>query len=304
VLGIGTSDEGLEAAAHAKQLQTVDLRTARVTDRSLEIVSGLKRLRRLELSGEGAISDQGLANLQQLTRLVKLSLTLPAGDVTDKGLPHLAGLEALEELHLYNSKVTGTGLAALGRLKKLKTLLLSNSAFNDEGCRHLVQFPKLEELDPGSTVITDEGLVEIGKLANLRTLTIDNARVTDAGLEHLRSLKQLRMVHARGTKATKEGFARLRAAIPGLNVMDGFSYNGRMSSLSLEADAPDDDEPEKPAPHAQYKESRTSGPATVEKKSADAKVQITHPLTVVGKALDSEGKPIQGATIFLVCNSP
>ncbi|VAX42215.1 hypothetical protein MNBD_PLANCTO02-2105, partial [hydrothermal vent metagenome] len=78
----------------------------RLNDDSLEVVSGLKKLRHLDLSGT---------------------------QITDTSFEHFKGLKSLETLNLSNIKITSKGLGVIKKLTSLTSLNLSRTKLtNDE----------------------------------------------------------------------------------------------------------------------------------------------------------------------------
>lgn len=68
------------------------------------------------------------------------------------------------------------------------------------------------------TKVTDAGLEYLKNLNRLEELYLDNTPVTDAGLSSLARLAHLKRLSLRGTNVTEEGVARLKAALPQLEV--------------------------------------------------------------------------------------
>src|SRR5947209_5764574 len=84
----------------------------------------------VELHTLGA-RDEDLAGLNRLKSLRVLGLT--NSRLTDAGLKHLAGMDSLKELHLYNSlKITGTGLKEVAGNRGLERLWVDGWQLNDE----------------------------------------------------------------------------------------------------------------------------------------------------------------------------
>jgi hypothetical protein len=69
----------------------------------------LPNLKSLDL--EGAINDDGVSHLKELTAL--RILVLKSANVTDTGLVHLMGLTELKRLNLIGTAVTSAGVANL-----------------------------------------------------------------------------------------------------------------------------------------------------------------------------------------------
>lgn len=82
-----------------------------------------------------AISDEGLAVLGHIPKLVHLQLGLT--DIGDAGLRHLSALGELRSLVLCETLVTDAGLEHLKGLRKLESLDLSYTAVTDAGVANL-----------------------------------------------------------------------------------------------------------------------------------------------------------------------
>ena len=131
--------------------------------------------------------------------------------MTDAGLKELAGLNQLQELDLYRTKVTDAGLKELAALTQLRTLDLSETAVTDAGLKELAALTQLRTLDLSETAVTGAGLKGLAGLTQLRTLNLWNTEVTDAGLKELAALTQLRTLDLRNTKMTDAGLKELAA---------------------------------------------------------------------------------------------
>lgn len=83
----------------------------------------------------------------------------------------------------------------------------------------------IESLDLSTTKITDRSLDAIATLAKLRMVTLDDTSVTADGLLKLRDLKQLSSISVVGVKLSAEELARLRAAMPEVDISDVWSPN-------------------------------------------------------------------------------
>jgi len=119
---------GLEGV---KSLEFLNLRGTLISHAGLRYLGGLQQLKGLDVSGNwivmrgmsdipSLITDDGLAQLSQLTRLEQLDLSVT--DITDAGLVHLTALTKLKYLGLAYTKIQGPGLASLSALKELRIL--------------------------------------------------------------------------------------------------------------------------------------------------------------------------------------
>jgi len=170
---------------------SVRLRDTPATDRDLELLKSLPRVRYLDLANTN-ISDEGLVVVGRLRRLQSLTVLGPS--IGDRGVEHLRGLR-LEQLSLWKTKVTDAGVRHLRGMTSLRSLIL------DETC------------------ITDAALEDVGQLVNLdEWLGLTHNDLSDAGLPNLKNLKKLRNLNLIGTKVSSDGLSRLRATLPETNV--------------------------------------------------------------------------------------
>jgi hypothetical protein len=156
------------------------------------------------------IRDDDLAMLLDFPKLELLNLGETS--IGDAGLAYVASLHRIKTLHLDTTKVTDAGLAHLGRLDRLETLSLGDNG----------------------DAITDAGLARLGPLGSLQVLEIGGPKITDAGLDQLRALKNLKKLHLiEAPSVTDEGLARLRAALPKLEILQYKRRRGGRTSDRL-----------------------------------------------------------------------
>lgn len=160
---------------------------ADVTDDDLKLLSGLKTLRKLELTGS---------------------------KVTGAGLEHLAGLDGLYNLQLGNTRVTDDALAHVAELPGLGILSLSGTKVTNAGLKHLAGMEQLERLFLDETSLTDDGLAHLTGLLELKELSLRDVPITDRGLAHLKGLKNLELLKLENTKVTRAGVADLIKSLP------------------------------------------------------------------------------------------
>lgn len=104
---------------------------------------------------------------------------------------------------------TGAGLARLGDLTRLESLVARDSKIDDRGLSELIQCRRLKRIQLNAAPITDAGLVHLSRLDSLEELNLTGTRVTDAGLVHLRQLTRLKSLSFNGTSVTLPGVVRL-----------------------------------------------------------------------------------------------
>jgi Leucine-rich repeat (LRR) protein len=230
---------GLKVVATLKNLESLNLTLTPVTDQYLEPLQTLTKLKVLGLAsaqctGEGyrffdnlkqlenanfhftPVNDAGLAGISHVPSLIRLEIVHT--HFTDAGTSALAKLVNMERLQIGSREATGAAVAPLVAMKKLRELDLHDGQATVEGLKHASHIPTLTVLRVYGPV-KDEGATEIAKLKNLQTLIIPNSGITDAGLEQLAALKELKSLDIKGCKVTDAGVAKLKQAIPALEVV-------------------------------------------------------------------------------------
>lgn len=120
-------------------------------------------LRQFETPKPGAPKPPALDGELTVLKDLKNLLWLHLGntDVTDQGLPHLAGLTSLTRLHLERTRVSDAGLAHLSQLENLTYLNLYETAVTDAGLGHLEGLKNLRNLYLWQTKVTPEGVEKL-----------------------------------------------------------------------------------------------------------------------------------------------
>jgi len=208
--GAGVTDAGLVHLSEMNALRFLNLALCpEVTDTGIGHLRVLAHLGTLNLHGT-ALSDDGLKPIGNLSRLTVLNLSNTR--ITDPGLARLKGLFHLAELHLANTKVTETGLAHLIELPNLARLYLHEGAATDEGLKTVARLPRLIDLGLiNCPKVTDAGLAHLKRLTNLSALNLQGTGVTGAGLPHLALLTKLEFLSLSEANVTDDDLAHLKA---------------------------------------------------------------------------------------------
>jgi hypothetical protein len=160
-LGNGNvSDKGLESLPCLPRLRRLDIYGLRMTNEAMAVMKKFPRLEVVELGNIG-ISDEGVACLSVCPelRVVSLRETL----VTDAALEVLASLENLEQLDLRDTGITDDGLIALRTALKLEFLRVDGTNVSDRGLKHLIALPALNVLYVPEATCTERIVDEFGK---------------------------------------------------------------------------------------------------------------------------------------------
>lgn len=120
-----------------------------------------------------------------------------------------------------DGKISAEQLAPLKELKTLVHLNLRGLPVTDAQLAYLKDLTALTELHLEKTNITDKGLEQLRGLVQLEYLNLYGTAVTDAGLIQLEGMKKLKHLYLWQTRVTDAGVARLKKALPNLDVNRG-----------------------------------------------------------------------------------
>jgi hypothetical protein len=180
----------------------------------------------LDLSGVRELADAQLAAIGRLTHLERLDLS--GTSITDAGVAHLRGCDALRTVNLAGTYTGDGALRALAGKPHLHSFQ-SGSGVTDDGIALLHDWPVFktwqggdERLDllawdaaPNFLMLrgpfTDRGLAHLRGLDGLFALNVDDARlaITAGCLATLRELPRLARLSAEATDAWMPGLAAL-----------------------------------------------------------------------------------------------
>lgn len=222
------TDRGIKSLENHPTLESLILqlllsRSSSITDSALESVARIPRLTRLRIEN-APITDEGVNRL--IARLaergkIKWFDLFKCPKVTDDGLAQIGRLTSLETLLLNNNDSLTSGiLKQIAQLTNLNRLDLNGISLDDSDLIHLKSLTKLETLalsnDKSNPQLTDKGLAYISQVPSLRSLTIQDAKITDGGVEsliHLKGLQELGLVR---TEITDQGVTELAKNLPNL----------------------------------------------------------------------------------------
>lgn len=135
IWGVRPDEAALDALARAPRLEHVILAVARTFDDSGGLHLGkLKNVRSLSLSG-AAITDRSMPAIGSLATLQTLHLDRTA--VTDAGLKALTALPNLTSITLNRTGITDAGMESLAQIKSLTSVNVANTDVGDDGERVL-----------------------------------------------------------------------------------------------------------------------------------------------------------------------
>lgn len=124
----------------------------------LEIAQNDNHLDVSYITSQVKIANEHLAPLKDLGRMTQLNLR--GQEITDDGLPHIAGQKGLVKLHLEKTKITDKGLETIKGLENLEYLNVYGTEIGDAGLAHLENLKKLKALYLWMTKVTDAGVMK------------------------------------------------------------------------------------------------------------------------------------------------
>ncbi len=201
-------DDGLAHVAHLKNLVQLDFCATSVTDKGMEAIAGLTKLKDLWMFEVPFVTDAGMKYVSGLHELKLLDVRRNP-QLTDAMLPYLTGLTALEDLELGETAITDEGLRQLARLANLGTLNIGGTHMHGPGLRHLAKLPKLTYLSLHNAQLGDEGAAYLAQMPHLNNLILSHVRLTDDGLAVLAHLPALKMLSLMGNQITDAGLEHL-----------------------------------------------------------------------------------------------
>jgi hypothetical protein len=176
------------------------------------LASALVLARAQEKSARPEAEQKALAKIQQLGGL---ALELAQND------PHLE-----VSYQQRDGKFSEECLVPLKDLKgSLVHLNLRGQDVTDAHLAHLKDLTSLTRLHLERTKITDKGLENLKGLVNLEYLNLYGTAITDPGLVHLEGMKKLKDIYLWQTKVTDAGVAKLKKALPKLEIVRGIDLD-------------------------------------------------------------------------------
>jgi hypothetical protein len=203
------SGEDLQLVRHFPEVAELFFGGNRITNEDLQVLRDLRQIKRLYILWSPNVTDEGMANLDNLTEVETLAIDFTP--VSDDGLKHLSSMSNLQFLSLAGTNVKGKGLRYLTHLNRLCYLNLWAAPFTDNGLKLVMEISKIERLELGATQITDDGVRYFAGSKTLRGVGLGRTSITDRNLEVLLNLPTLRSLSVARTQISQAGVQRLKA---------------------------------------------------------------------------------------------
>lgn len=212
---IRMSDEALVHLGRISTLEHIALPSDGITDRGLAHLVDLKHLRHLSAGGStnSPLTNAALKSISALRALETLRIGGKA--LSDEGLEYLVGLNDLQILNIFEiGDFTGRGVAALGKLRSLRSLCIHFHQGERPVLADLKHLNALSNLAQLRIAVQQDGTgLDVSGLKAMQDLEII-CPLTDQDLATLPQLTQLGQLALRG-EFTDEAVAPL-ASLPEL----------------------------------------------------------------------------------------
>ncbi|XP_062074596.1 receptor-like protein 53 [Humulus lupulus] len=172
-------------------VEEVDLRDQNYIDAEwMAYIGAFKCLRSLKVADCTRLNNSALWAITGMTRLKELDLSR-CSKVNDAGFSHVLSISSLEKLSVSKTGLTAKGLKHLSSLRNLSLLDLGGLPANDMTLNSLKGLTKLQYLDLWGSEISDQGACVLQVLPSLSFLNLTWTNVRN--LPNLLSLECLNM---------------------------------------------------------------------------------------------------------------
>ena len=165
------------------KLESLDLIGSDIQDSDMLNLCSLPCLKSLSLTKAHQITDLGISYLSNISCLERLQVGFCVS-LSPCCLEHIAKIETLRILDLYEFSDDSTDISCLSKLVNLHTLVISAMrGLTDSALRTVAQFKSLRKLDiADNDNFTEEGIRHLAQLPHLKTLELDSMNVSVAVL--------------------------------------------------------------------------------------------------------------------------
>ncbi|MBN9121482.1 MAG: hypothetical protein J0I06_20420 [Planctomycetes bacterium] len=184
------TEQGLRQVTGLPRLRRLDLPFMTHTDAGLKELAAASGLEEVGLFGCSKVTDAGVKELARLTKLKSLDMR-GAEQITDRALSALSGLPELETFYLTDAKpVTDKGMKAFidGRGETLVRLGLDGLSVSDNFVAYLPKkAPRLKSLHfSRCEAVTDDSITALSEMTQLRDLSVNKTSVSPEGVNVLK----------------------------------------------------------------------------------------------------------------------
>ena len=164
------------------------------------------------------ITPELLAPLKGLSRLEELNLFNCR--ITAGSLQPLEGMLSLMKLDLHSTGITDAELAVVSSLKNLTNLSIhKNPKLTDQGLQHLADLQNLVSVNLARLNVSDKGLQFLQTNPALNWLNLEDTNTSDASVPALKQLHSMEKLHLKESKVTEAGFQEIKNSLHNATVL-------------------------------------------------------------------------------------
>ena len=196
--GVRLTDDDLLLLRYFPEIKSIDLYNAEhLTDRGLEVVSQIKNLRRLGITGSPLVCGEFFRRLQDNTTLVGIQLhDLRAFE--GKQLRIIEGLSNLTSFYVSNCPLlTNESAAEVNLPTKVSSLSVRNCPLGERTLSRWLTGRQFTFLSIDAS-ISNMTISRLGEQPQLKTLLLENAPLRDEDFQFLKACQQLNSLHLEG----------------------------------------------------------------------------------------------------------
>lgn len=180
---------------------------------SSEIVTAPKAAPEPDDAGSVSALEEAGAKLKKDGDGLVIEVDLKGTTVGDAELESLAGLRRVRSVLLNETAVTDAGMATVGKVATLQNVDIRGCTISNAGLEPLAELPALKALrlsgESGATSVDDDGMVHVAKMKNLKALLLDFLWISEDGLEQLAGLDKLEELYLAKTLVGDDALAMM-----------------------------------------------------------------------------------------------
>lgn len=172
------------------QLKHLSMEGTYINNSILPAIAKLEYLEKLEI-GKSYVTDNGIKALQKS----KLSiLDLSALKISNDSIQSICKMPNIQELYLWNTKITSKEFSNITNLKKLKVLMLGGTEIDNEALNYISKLPNLKFLNVSWTKVTDDGLEYLKDNQSIEVFSLNGNKITKTGIKSISKMKKLKIL--------------------------------------------------------------------------------------------------------------
>lgn len=180
---------------------------------STQTVTSPKAVPASDDAGSVAGLEEAGAKLKKDGDGLVIEVDFRGSTIGDAALENLAGLRRVRSVLLNETAITDVGMAAVGKVATLQNVDLRGCTISNAGLKPLTALSELKALrlsgENGATSIDDDGMAHVARMKNLKALLLDFLWISEVGLEQLAGLDKLEELYLAKTLVGDDALAMM-----------------------------------------------------------------------------------------------